>query len=70
MPVGVAKAMAATGEALARVTRRAPPMARGQLQFMLWNAVPDSSKAQRELGWKPVPLEVGVRRTFEETDLG
>ncbi|WP_131767065.1 NAD-dependent epimerase/dehydratase family protein [Candidatus Protofrankia californiensis] len=63
MPAGVATAVAAAGEALARVTHRPPLMARGQLQFLLWNAVPDSARAQRELGWKPTPLDEGVRRT-------
>jgi nucleoside-diphosphate-sugar epimerase len=69
VPVGVAKAMAAASEAVARVTRRPPPMARGQLHFLLWNAVPDAGKAQRDLGWTPTPLEVGIRRTVTETDL-
>jgi nucleoside-diphosphate-sugar epimerase len=70
IPVGAAKAMAAAGEAVARVIRRPPPMARGQLAFLLWNAVPDSGKAQRELGWRPTPLDVGIRRTVSELGLG
>jgi dihydroflavonol-4-reductase len=70
MPAGVAKAMAAAGESLARITGRPPLMARSQLNFMLWNAVPDSTKAQRELGWTPTPLETGLRRTLEAIQAG
>lgn len=70
MPVGIAKAMAATGESLARITGRPPLLARGQLNLMLWNAVPDSAKAQRELGWTPTPLETGLRRTLEAIQAG
>ncbi len=65
MPTGFAKAMAAAGEALAQVTGRPPLLSRGQLEFLLWNAVPDSTKAQRELGWTATPLETGIRRTLE-----
>lgn len=68
IPVGVARVMAAVGESVARVIRRPPLLAKGELYFLLWNAVPDSSKAQRELGWSPTPFEEGVRRTL--TDLG
>jgi dihydroflavonol-4-reductase len=69
MPVPIAKAMAGVGEGISRVIRRPPLLARGQLTYFLWQAHPDSSKAQRELGWTPTPLEDGVRRTLEEMDL-
>jgi nucleoside-diphosphate-sugar epimerase len=36
---------------------------------VLWNAAPDSSKAQRELGWRPIRFEDGLRRTLAELDL-
>jgi dihydroflavonol-4-reductase len=68
VPVPVARALAAAGEAVARVTRRPPLVARGELHFLLWNAAPDSSKAQRELGWRTTPFEVGLRGTL--ADLG
>ncbi len=64
LPVALAKAMAALGEPLARVTGKAPLLPKGQLHFLLWNAAPDSSKAQRELGWKPTPLDEGLRTTL------
>ena len=69
MPIPVAKAMAGVGEGISRMIRRPPLLARGQLTYFLWQAHPDSSKAQRELGWTPTPLEEGVRRTLEEMGL-
>jgi nucleoside-diphosphate-sugar epimerase len=64
MPVPVARAIAAVGAGISRVIRRPPLLPKGQLTYILWQARPDSSKAQRELGWQPVPLEEGVRETL------
>ena len=69
LPVALARSLALASEGLARVTRRPPLVARGELQFLLWNAVPDSGKAQRELGWRPTPFEVGVQETLQELGL-
>jgi nucleoside-diphosphate-sugar epimerase len=69
MPLPVAKAFATVGEGVARVIRRPPMLARGQLHFFQWQARADSSKAQRELGFVPTPLEDGVRRTLEAMKL-
>jgi dihydroflavonol-4-reductase len=65
MPLPVARVFAAAGEGVARVIRRPPMLARGQLTFFQWQARADSSKAQRELGFTPTPLEAGLRRTLE-----
>jgi nucleoside-diphosphate-sugar epimerase len=65
LPVPFAHALSAMGEAAARVTRRPPLLPRGQLHYFLWDARPDSGKAQRELGWRTTPLEDGVRRTLQ-----
>src|SRR5215203_4221095 len=62
MPIPVAKAIAAAGEGISRVIRRPPLLPRGQLTYFLWQARPDSSKAQSALGWKPTPLTDGVRK--------
>ena len=62
MPVPLARAVSAGGEALSRILRRPPLLPKGQLHFLLWNAKPDSSRAQRELGWTPTPLAIGVER--------
>ena len=69
LPAPAAKVLAPAGEALARVIGRKPLLPRGQLHFFLWNAAPDSSKAQRELGWAPTPLEDGIRGTLETLDV-
>jgi nucleoside-diphosphate-sugar epimerase len=64
LPTPLAHALAAGGEAISRLIRKPPLLGRGQLHYFLWNAAPDSSKAQRELGWKPTLLEEGVRQTL------
>jgi dihydroflavonol-4-reductase len=69
MPVPVAKAVASLGAGLSRVTRRPPLLPKGQLEYILWQAHPDSSKAQRELGWQTTPLDEGVRRTLDSMGL-
>jgi nucleoside-diphosphate-sugar epimerase len=69
MPVPVARAVAAGGEAISRVIRRPPLLPRGQLTYFLWRAHPDSSKAQSELGWRTTPLPDGVRRTLDAMGL-
>jgi nucleoside-diphosphate-sugar epimerase len=69
MPVPVARAAAALTQGISRLTRRPPLIPRGQLHYFLWQAHPDSSKAQRELGWKPTPVEEGVRETLDSMGL-
>jgi nucleoside-diphosphate-sugar epimerase len=69
LPVPVAQAMAAVGEPIARLTGKPPLIPKGQLLFFLWNAAPDSAKAQRALGWRPTPIEDGVRATLASMDL-
>jgi nucleoside-diphosphate-sugar epimerase len=69
LPIPVARGFAAAGEAIAKVIRRPPMLARGQLLFTLWNAAPNSAKAQRELGWRPTPLDEGIRCTLQDMGL-
>jgi len=64
LPVPLAHALAVLGEPVARVTGRPPLLPSGQLHFLLWNAKPDSSKAQDRLGWEPTPLDDGLRATL------
>jgi dihydroflavonol-4-reductase len=61
LPAPLARVLAAAGEALARVAGLPPLLARGQLHFFLWDAAPDSTRAQEELGWEPTALDDGVR---------
>jgi dihydroflavonol-4-reductase len=60
MPVPLARALAAGGEAVSRLTRKRPLLPKGQLYFFLWDARPQSGKAQRDLGWVPTPLGEGL----------
>jgi dihydroflavonol-4-reductase len=69
LPVAAARALAAGAELGARHFGIPPLISRGQLYFLLWNAKPDSSKAQDELGWQPTALEDGLRRTLESMGL-
>jgi dihydroflavonol-4-reductase len=69
MPVPVAYAVSGLTEGISKLTRRPPLAPRGQLHYFLWQARPDSSKAQRELGWRATPLEEGVRRTLDAMGL-
>jgi dihydroflavonol-4-reductase len=69
LPVALARMLAPAGESVARIIRRPPLIARGELHFLLWNATPDSSKAQHELEWRPTPFEEGLRHTLNELGL-
>jgi dihydroflavonol-4-reductase len=69
LPPRAARALAAGSEALSRVTGRPPLISRGQLYFFTWDARPDSTRAQTELGWQPTPLEDGIRRTLDAMGL-
>jgi nucleoside-diphosphate-sugar epimerase len=69
MPVPVARAIAIGGEGISRLIRRPPLLPRGQLKYFLWQARPDSSKAQRDLGWNQTPLDDGVRKTLAAMNL-
>jgi dihydroflavonol-4-reductase len=63
MPVSAAKALARGGEAVSRLIRRPPLLGTGQLEFLLWQARADSSKARERLGVKFRPWQEGVRQT-------
>jgi dihydroflavonol-4-reductase len=65
LPAQAARPLASAGEALATRIGQPPLLPQGQLYFFLWNARPQSDKAQRELGWQPTPLEDGLRAAVE-----
>ena len=69
LPPWLAGAMVAAGEPVARLIGKPPLLPRGQHHFLSWNAAPDSSKAQDELGWEPTPLERGLRETLTSMGL-
>lgn len=60
IPRPVAQVLSVAGEAVARATGKPPLLPRGQLLFFLWDAAPDSGRAQDELGWEPTLLEDGL----------
>jgi dihydroflavonol-4-reductase len=66
----VARFLAAAGESLSRMIHKPPLLPRGQLYFFLWNAAPDSSKAQEHLCWEPTGLDDGIRHTLEAMGIG
>lgn len=63
MPLGLAKGMARTGEAVSRLIKRPPLLGSGQLTFLLWQARASNEKARTELGVGFTPLQEGVART-------
>jgi dihydroflavonol-4-reductase len=63
IPVPAARALAAGGEAVARLIRRPPLLGRGQLYFLLWRARADATRARDELGVEFRPWEQGIRET-------
>ncbi|HLL01684.1 MAG TPA: SDR family NAD(P)-dependent oxidoreductase [Myxococcaceae bacterium] len=63
-PAPVLQVLAGALAPLARVFGFTPLIAQGQLSFLLWDAHVDASKARRELGFQPTPLEEGVARTI------
>ena len=62
-PVFLMEALARASAPLARVFPFTPLVAPGQLSFMRWEAHVNSAKAQRELAFRPTPLEEGVAQT-------
>ena len=60
MPRALARGLSALGEPVSRALGQPPLLPRGQLEFFLWDAAPDSGKAQDELGWEPTLLEDGL----------
>src|SRR5690606_10573299 len=58
------KLVAVFAEAIARPLGRKPLLSREQLSFSDWDVRIDASKAQRELGFRPTPIEEGIARTF------
>lgn len=60
MPVGLARLLANLGDRAALITRRSPPLTKGLLDYLLWGAVADATKAQDELGWRPTPPPTGL----------
>lgn len=65
MPIWVAEIISGSGEFISKFTGKPPLIPRGQLEFMQWGAIPDSQKAKKKLGWKPISFEEALRRTIQ-----
>ena len=65
MPSLVAHAVAAAGEAVARVTRKPPLIPHGQLLFLESHTRPDAVRARRVLGWQPTRFRDALPATLE-----
>nr|WP_090278132.1 NAD-dependent epimerase/dehydratase family protein [Mycolicibacterium komanii]CRL73503.1 nucleoside-diphosphate-sugar epimerase [Mycolicibacterium komanii] len=61
IPLPVSYAMAALGTAKARLTGKDEKLSLGSLRLMRAEAPVDCSKARRELGWQPRPVEESIR---------
>lgn len=61
IPLPVSYAMAALGTAKARLTGKDEKLSLGSLRLMRAEAPVDCSKARRELGWRPRPVEESIR---------
>ena len=65
MPLWFAKLFSASGELKAKILKSAPMLPAGQLHFLLWQAIPDSSRARRELDWKVTGTANGIQKTID-----
>jgi nucleoside-diphosphate-sugar epimerase len=65
MPLSVVNMVSNLGEAFAKFTGKPPLIPKGQLHFLLWGAIPDSSRAKEELGWTPTNLTDGLSKTIQ-----
>jgi len=65
MPSAVAHAVAAAGEAIARLTRKPPLIPHGQLLFLESHTRPDAARARRVLGWTPTTFRDALPATLD-----
>lgn len=63
MPIQLVRLVSTLGEWMASLTGKPPLIPAGQLHFLQWGAIPDSSRAKDKLGWKATPLEEGLANT-------
>ncbi|MBL8993335.1 MAG: NAD-dependent epimerase/dehydratase family protein, partial [Spirochaetia bacterium] len=66
IPVWLARLSAFLLEFIANhITHRTPIISKVQIGFITRALRPSSEKAERELGWKPMPLPEGIKKMFE-----
>lgn len=64
-PVWLLRAVARGSAPVARALGIPPLLAPGELEFLLWEAQVDNTKACEQLGYEPVDLDTGIARTIE-----
>ena len=64
MPLAFARALAGGGVAVARLTRRSPLIARGELTFLASHPVPAAARAGERLGWSSRAVGEGFAETL------
>lgn len=57
MPLPIVKLVSNMCEWISGLSGKPPLIPKGQLHFILWGTIPECSKVQKELGWKPAKLE-------------
>jgi nucleoside-diphosphate-sugar epimerase len=69
-PPWLVKPLAGLMEVAARALRVRPIVARVQIEFIAHGWDPRPDETAQELGWRPMPLEAGIRRYLGETGGG
>jgi dihydroflavonol-4-reductase len=64
MPMWFAQIVSLITEAVSKVIQLPPLLPQGQLHFLQWGAIPDSSKAQEKLGMNFTSMTEGVQATL------
>lgn len=70
LPLPVVRLAATALELVARLTGIPPLMAHVQLDYLAAGHAPIAEKARSELGWEPLPLDVGIERFLEDRSRG
>jgi nucleoside-diphosphate-sugar epimerase len=65
MPQGVMKAVGLVSELITRLSGRAPFVTSSMVDKLYSNRMLSIEKAEKELGYRPIPLAEGLRRTIE-----
>jgi dihydroflavonol-4-reductase len=65
MPLPIAKLVSLVTETYAQLSGKPPLLPKGQLHFLQWEAIPDSSFAKQKLGWNPINLDKGLEITIQ-----
>jgi dihydroflavonol-4-reductase len=66
MPMAFARAIAITGEGLAKLTKKPPLIARGEQIFLASHPVPVADRARAELGWNSRPAGQGFSEALAD----